>query len=29
MSNTIHYKGYTASMNFDTEDLVIVGRRVG
>lgn len=26
MSNTIHYKGYTASMNFDTEDQVIVGR---
>jgi len=26
MSNTMHYKGYTASMNFDTEDQVIVGR---
>jgi predicted HicB family RNase H-like nuclease len=26
MSNLMHYKGYTASMNFDTEDQVIVGR---
>ena len=26
MSNTMHYKGYTASMNFDTVDQVIVGR---
>ena len=26
MSNTMHYKGYTAGMNFDTEDQVIVGR---
>jgi predicted HicB family RNase H-like nuclease len=26
MSNTMHYKGYAASMNFDTEDQVIVGR---
>ncbi|MFM7698891.1 MAG: hypothetical protein ACKO5X_09670 [Limnohabitans sp.] len=29
MSNTIHYKGYTASMQFDSEDQVIVGRVLG
>ena len=29
MSNTIHYKGYTASMEFDSEDQVIVGRVLG
>jgi predicted HicB family RNase H-like nuclease len=26
MTNAMHYKGYTASMVFDTEDRVIVGR---
>ena len=26
MSNTMQYKGYNASMDFDTEDQVIVGR---
>ena len=29
MSNTVHYKGYTASMEFDSEDQVIVGRVLG
>ena len=29
MSNTIHYKGYTASMQFESEDQVIVGRVLG
>lgn len=26
MSNTMNYKGYTASMTFDTDDKIIVGR---
>ncbi len=26
MSNTISYSGYTASMSFDTDDKIIVGR---
>jgi predicted HicB family RNase H-like nuclease len=26
MTNTMHYKGYTASMTFDAQDKVIVGR---
>jgi len=26
MSNTMSYRGYTASMTFDTEDKIIVGR---
>jgi predicted HicB family RNase H-like nuclease len=26
MSNTMTYKGYTASMTFDAEDKIIVGR---
>ena len=26
MTNTMTYKGYTASMNFDAEDKIIVGR---
>ena len=26
MTNVMHYKGYTASMNFDTDDQIIVGR---
>lgn len=26
MTNQLHYRGYTASMTFDTEDKVIVGR---
>jgi predicted HicB family RNase H-like nuclease len=26
MTNTMQYKGYAASMNFDSEDKVIVGR---
>jgi predicted HicB family RNase H-like nuclease len=29
MSSTIHYKGYTASMEFDSEDKIIVGRVLG
>ena len=28
MSNTMSYRGYTASMTFDTEDKIIVGRVV-
>ena len=26
MNNTMSYRGYTASMNFDAEDKIIVGR---
>ena len=26
MTNTMHYKGYTTSMTFDTQDKIIVGR---
>ena len=29
MSNSIQYKGYTANMEFDSEDQVIVGRVLG
>ncbi|WP_218079868.1 type II toxin-antitoxin system HicB family antitoxin [Anthocerotibacter panamensis] len=29
MSNTMGYKGYTASMVFDPEDKIIVGRVIG
>jgi predicted HicB family RNase H-like nuclease len=29
MSNSMFYKGYTASMVFDTEDKIIVGRVLG
>jgi predicted HicB family RNase H-like nuclease len=29
MTNTITYKGYTASLSFDTEDKIIVGRVLG
>ena len=25
-TNTMHYKGYTASMNYDAEDMLIIGR---
>ena len=25
-NNTMHYKGYTASMNYDAEDMLIIGR---
>ena len=28
MSNTMNYRGYTASMAFDTDDKIIVGRVV-
>ena len=25
-NNTMHYKGYTASMNYDAEDMLIIAR---
>jgi len=29
MNNTLHYKSYTVSMEFDSEDQVFVGRVMG